>query len=143
MHDNFNYDNADSDFHHLRPRRLGNCTFHPPISMGSKGMQLFWLLPFMGSDESFESLIFSLLIISSSFDIKELQSMGSVKYCKAFVYPREYPSSLVCVNQPKGTSPCLLIVQREQIFLSYGVSRSTKSSSLLGLLFLPNLLRII
>ena len=89
----------------------------------------------MKSAKSFKALIFSLLIISSSFDIKELQSMGSVKYHKAFVYPREYPSSPVCVNQNKGTSPCLLNAQQEQISLSHGFYKSIKSSSYLSLIF--------
>ena len=141
--DNFNYDNADNEYHQPRPGRLRSRTFHPPIFMGRKCMQLFWLLlvmgsykilqlfssllfastmlkisQSMGSDKSFKALIFSLLITSSMFEIQDLQSMGSVKYHKAFDNPREYPSSPVCLNQPKGTSPCLLNAQREQISLS-------------------------
>ena len=112
--DNFNYDNADDEYHQPRPGRLRSRTFHPPIFMGRKCMQLFWLLlvmgsykilqlfssllyastmlkisQSMGSDKSFKALIFSLLIISSSFDIKDLQSMGSVKYHKSLCLPKE------------------------------------------------------
>ena len=153
MHDNFNYDNADSDYHQPRPGRLRYCTFHPPIFMGSKCMQLFWLLlvmgsykilqvfstllfastmlkisQSMGSDKSFKALIFSLLIISSSlFDMEELQSMGSVKYHKAFAFLWYHPSSPVCVNQQKGTSPCLLNAH-ENRFLS--LTAFTKAQNL-------------
>ena len=75
------------------------------LVMGSyKILQLFSSLLFaltmlkisqsMGSDKSFKALLFSLLIISSSFDIQELQSMGSVKYHKAFVFKGNFPQAL-------------------------------------------------
>ena len=89
-------------------------------------MQLFWLLLVMGSYKILQ--LFSSLLFASTM-LKISQSMGSVKYHKAFVYPREYPPSPECVNQPKGTSPCLLNAQREQISLSHGFYKSTKSSS--------------
>ena len=134
--DNADGSNVSSSTHYSRPGRLGNSKFHPSIFifMRSKSMHLFWLLLVIGSyktlqlftsllfastmlkisqsmasDKYFKALIFSLLIISSSFEIQDLQSMGSVKYHKAFVYPREYPSSPVCANQPKGISPYLLL----------------------------------
>ena len=133
-HRRFNdkFPNEDNDSDYSRPGRLGNCMLHPPLFMGSyKILELFSTLLFastmlkisqsMGSDKSIKALIFSLLIISSSCDIlQDLQSMGSVKYHKAFVYPREYPSSPVCVNQLIGAYPCLLKAQRVQISLSHG-----------------------
>ena len=112
FNDKFPNDDNDSDY--SRPGRLANSKFHPLIFMGSRRMQLFWLLlvmgsykilqlfstllfastmlkisQSMGSDKSFKALIFSLLIISSSVDIKDLQSMGSVKYHKSLCLPKE------------------------------------------------------
>ena len=81
----------------------------------------------MGSDKSLKALIFSLLIISSSFDIQDLQSMGSVKYHKAFAFLWYHPASPVCVNQQKGTSPCLLNAH-ENRFLS--LAAFTKATNL-------------
>ena len=145
--------NVSSRMHYPRPGHQGNSKFYPPIFMGSKCMQLFWLLlvmgsykilqlfstllfastmlkisQSMGSDKSIKALIFSLLIISSSFDTQDLQSMGSAKYHKAFVYLWDYPSSPVCVNQQKGNSPCLLNAH-ENRFLS--LTAFTKATNLI------------
>ena len=129
---NFNYNNADSDYHNPRSGHLGNCAFHPPMSMESKYMQLFWLLlvmgsykilqlfasllfastvlkisQSMGSDNLFKALRFPFFTISSSFDIKDLQSMRSIKYITKplFIYLWEYILSPLHLSLLKGTPP--------------------------------------
>ena len=70
---NFNYNNADSDYHNPRPGHPGNCAFHPPMSMESKYMQLFWLLLVMGSYKILQ-LFASLLFVSTVLNLESSSS---------------------------------------------------------------------